>query len=239
MLLCFTTPLFSQTTGITLIDINDINAESAVRSNLPPLDYFLSGIKENPRSLFYEEKLKEEEQNLKIIKKNWLTYIRVSGNGQYGFTNDLTTVTEISAPITSRYYGKTQFYYGAGMTLSLPLSTIFDRTNRIKSQKAKANASEYEAELWREEIASKIIDCYTKASESLYILKATSGSVNLSNAQYKIAELDFASGRLDMKSLGMQKEIHTRAIVDFERARSALNNALLKLELISKKKIVK
>lgn len=230
---------YSQSDSI-LIDINSLKAEEVSKVNLPNIEYFFKTVDNNPQVKFYQERQKAEEYVLKSVKRTWLSFIRLNANAQYGFTDDLTSYyMETSAPIINKYFGKTQFYYGGGATLGIPLSEFFDKRNKVRTQKARIESMKYETDIWRDDIRIKIIDAYTLAQENLNLLKARSEALVISNAQYQVTQTDFIAGRIDAMTLSRQKNIQTQTLAEFEKARSALMNALLKLELATKIKILK
>lgn len=229
---------YSQTDS-TLININNLRVEDVAKVNIPNIDYFFQTVDNNPQVKFYQERQKAEEYALKSIKRTWLSFIRVNANAQYGFTDDLTMFTETSTPVISKYFGKTQFYYGGGASLAIPLTEFFDKRNKVRSQKARIESMKYETDVWRDDIRIKIIDSYTAAQESLNLLKARAEALVISNAQYQVTQTDFIAGRIDAMTLSRQKNIQTQTLAEYEKARSALMNALLKLELATRIKILK
>lgn len=219
----------------TLINLKRLSAQDIVQVELPPLSRFIDLAGSNSRVLYYNEKVNEQREALKISRRTWMGYLRVNANAQYGYTNDVTVYSDI----TNSYFGKNQLYYGVGMSLAIPISEIIDRKVKTRFQKSRIKSASYEAELWTEDIKIKIIDAYTMAEQNLNILKSMASALTIANAQYQVTESNFISGRTDAANLSNQKNIQTQAMVDFEKYRSALNNALLKLELITKIKILK
>lgn len=221
-----------------LTDINSLTQEDYINLKLPPLGVLMENSKKNPVVEYFNERKIQGLSELKSVRRNWLTFIRLSANYQYGVMNDYSYYTDAGITAPGMYHNKSQSFYNVGATFSFPLIEIFDRRNKIKRQKTIVKQSELEAERWNEEQNLKIVDAYTTAVESLSTLKSMTEAVTIANAQYEVTEQDFINGKADAQTLSRQKNIQTQTISTYEQTRAALNNALLRLELLSRTKII-
>lgn len=220
-------------------DITTMTADDYMNLKLPLLSELLDNSRTNPGVSYYDTRKQEEVSMLKSVKRDWLTYIKVSGNYQYGMYNAMNSFLDESSIYVNQYYGKLQNMYSVGATLSLPLLEIFDRKNKIQHQKIRIQQTTFEALRTQDEINMKIIDAYTEAVQYMSLLKASAESVAIANAQYKLTESDFINGKLDAQTLSRQKNIQTQTLRDYELTRAKVNSSILKLELLSKIKILK
>ncbi len=222
----------------SLSNINDLTAEDYMRISLPPLTTLLENARNNPVVRYYNERNLEEISKLKSIKRNWLTYFKLNANYQYGRTNDNTWYEDFDVPTYNRFYDRAQLYWAVGASVSFPLIEIFDRRNRIKGQMARVRQTEMEANRWLDDRDLLIVQSYTDAVRNLSMLRALAEAVTISSAQYKVTELDFINGKVDAQTLSRQKNILTQNVSSYEDTRAALNNALLRLEILSKTRII-
>lgn len=221
-------------------DITQLTPEDYQNIQLPPLEVLLQNINKNPSVKFYNSRIEEQELELKETRRSWLEYIRLSGNIQYGVTNDLTSFEEASnIPVITRYAGKLQTLYGVGATFGIPISEIIGKRNKNRIQKTKIDVANAEMEIWRDNQTLIIIDAYADVSEQLNIIKELANAVVIAKAQFTATENDFINGRVDTQGLSFQKNILTRTVIEYERCRSVLTRAILKLELVTKTNIIK
>ncbi len=219
-------------------DVTGLAAEDYLRLELPPLKTLLENARQNPVVSLYETRRKEEEHALKTERRSWLQYFKLTANYQYGRTNSYAWLTDANLLPVDQYSNRSQNFYNLGATLSIPLDGVIDRRNRIKRQKLKIQETQYEVERWHDEQSLKIIEAYTTALEKLSIMKVKVEAATLAAGQYKVAENDFVNGKIDAAQLSRLKSIETTALSEYEQTRSALNNAILQLEVLSRTRIV-
>lgn len=222
-----------------------LSAEDYMQMKLPPLHVLLENARRSPQVSYYASNKEQEERQLKTIRRNWMRYIKLNANYSYGSTNtyyDNFNYDDQQGQNTPVYAysasGREQSWYNLGVSLSLPLDEIFDRRNRIKRQKEKINSIQWEVDRWYDDLSLKIIDAYTAAGENLSILQSVTEAMITAKAQYKISEADFINGAIDAQTLSRQRNIQNVAIREYEQTRSNLNNALLRLEVLSHTRII-
>ena len=95
------------------------------RIQLPPLSVFLESVYDHPSIRIYEAKREEANAEMKITKREWLSYFRVFGQYQYGRVIQLTSRETIDDPLSMASMGTNQHLYNAGVSLSIPLGDLF------------------------------------------------------------------------------------------------------------------
>ena len=123
-------------------------------------------------------------------------------------------------------------------SFSIPLDEIFNRRNKIKQQKKRIENTQYDLDRWYDELRMKIIDAYTTAVEQLSILRSAAEAKITSEAQYRMTEVDFVKGKLDAQTLSRQKSLENSATREYEQVRRNLNDALLRLEILTHTPII-
>lgn len=222
--------------SVEVSDLTRLSADDYLNLQLPPLGVLLDNARQNPDLRYFELQVDQEQSELRSTRRTWLKYFKLNGGYQYGMVNNLASVAEGLDPFV--YSARKQSLYNVGASLSFPLDEIFDRRNRIKRQKFKIEQAKANAERGSDELTMKVIDSYTAALEQLSLIRTKSEAATLASAQYKLSESDFVNGKIDAQTLSRQKNIESAALREYEETRSMLNNALLKLEILTRTKLV-
>ncbi len=226
--------------AISASTLAQFTAEDYTSMELPPLETLLENAKETSRMKYVGFAVEQEKMGLKSERRNWLHFIKLYAGYQYGRLNDLTTTTDYMYPGNYyNYIGRQQNFYNIGASLNSPLDEIFDRKNRIQRQRSRVHQAEANVGREHELISMEIVGAYTSALSMLAMIKIRSEAATLASAQYKISETDFINGKITAQTLSVQKNLESSTLREYEQTRETLNNALLKLEYLSRTKIIK
>lgn len=207
---------------------------------LPPVSAFLEAAQDYADVKMMDSKVKEGNMALKEIKRDWLAYLRVQGNYQYGTTNTyLTQAGDIIAPGYVSSATNKQDFYNIGVILSIPLNDLASRKQKTGMAKERIEQARYEAERALEERKLIILEAYNEVVKHLSILKVKAEAVALYDAQMQISEDDFVNGRINIIELSLERGRRSEAMVKYEESRAALHNAVTLLEMLTKIKIIK
>ena len=64
-----------------------LSAEEYLDLKLPPLHVLLENARKSPQVSFYASNKLQEERELETIRRNWLKYIKLNANYNYGMNN--------------------------------------------------------------------------------------------------------------------------------------------------------
>lgn len=214
-------------------------AEYLVSLKLPPIDTLFESVRRCSIAEFYDLRKDGQELALKTERRRWLENISLFASYQYGIIG-LNSYTDLGSnyPTIYQYSGREQLWYNVGASLNIPLDRIFDRRNRVKTQKIKVKEAEKEGEMAQDEQKLKIIEFYSKAQAMLGNLKIAMEAATLANADYALAEKDYVMGAITSQSLNTAKSMQTQTIMQMENVKAELYTALMKLEVLSKYKIL-
>ena len=201
---------------------------------LPPLDTLFKNATKDPTIKYFENQQKIQESQLKTTRRDWLKYLNAGanyqyGNGRSGSTNDASDIYQ--------YSSSKQNWYSVGASLSLPISDILDRNNRIKRQKLQIESTKDQIQSTYNQKKEQIIELYTQAEQLLHALKLKAEGLSFANAQFLDAKNDFINNKITSQQLNTQKGIQLQANQDYYKTKSSLKQTLLKLEIISNTKI--
>lgn len=204
---------------------------------LPPLSVFLESVYEHPSVQIYEARRAEERAILKMTRQEWLNYLRLIGNYQYGQVAGLTK-TNGADDLMYTFNSKAQSQYNLGVAISIPIGDVFRQKQKTRAQRARLNQIEYEYEISIEERKLKILEVYNLVVQLLAVLPAKSDAAALYEAQMKISEQDFINGKIDIISLSQERSRRSFAVVTYQEGRAALHNAITLLEMLTNVKVL-
>ncbi len=227
LLIFFVFPVYSQ------------QQEELADLTLPTLEELFEGAGKSSTVKFYNYRMEGEELMLKTERRKWLEYISILGTYQYGVIG-INSYTDIGAdyPLVYQYSAGDQLWYNIGASAKIPLDRLFDRRNRIKRQKLKIQETMAERDMWHDDQKLKIIEQYTVAIEMRNNLKLVIEQYAFATAQFEAVQKDYIMGAVTAQSLGVAKSQQTQAYLQMEKVKSALNNAILSLEVLSNIKII-
>lgn len=205
---------------------------------LPPLQTLLDNARSSPQMAFYESNVDLEARELKTVRREWMTYLKFNASYNYG-SSDIYNQTYIDngVPVVNNS-GRRQNYWNVGGSVSIPLSGILNRRNKVKQQKKRLEQVEHDLDRSFDELRLKIIETYSTVIEQLSSLQSVTEAMTMAQTNYAGAETDFLNGKLDMQSLARQKSIEASSIRAYEEVRRALNSALLQLEVFTNTPII-
>lgn len=220
------------------LDLISMTPEDYINLKLPPLQTLLENARTSPQMAFYENNIDMEARELKTVRREWLTYLKLNASYNYGSSDIYNqTYIENGQPVVNNS-GRRQNYWNVGGGVSIPFSGIFNRRNKIKQQKKRVEQVENDLERSFDELRLKIIETYSTVIEQLSSLQSVTEAMTMARTNYAGAETDFLNGKLDMQSLARQKSIEASAVRAYEEVRRALNSALLQLEVFTNTPII-
>lgn len=204
---------------------------------LPPIEVLMESAHDNPRVEYFNRRKLESDLTIKSVKREWLRYINLNTNYQYGLMGLSTNVNDPTVP--SVYTGSAQSWWSVGATISIPLEQFFDRANRIKRQEIISTQMEAEADTWYEEQKFKVAEQYANAQMYLALIRIKAETSTVANQDYIMSQADFINGRIDLEGLNIQKGMQNVAVTEYEQTRANLYQSILKLEILTNYKILK
>jgi len=199
--------------------------------NLPPLHTLIDAALENsPLVQMANTHILLGQYELKSVKREWLKYITLVGDARYGSMFNYARLAGIGVDATSSdNINKT---YGAGLSVYMPISEIFDK----RRPKKEANLKIEQAEIQKEEtiinLTQIVINAYYEvlsAQKTLAIYNEISLSANMLHEQ---ARMDFNTGRMSLTDFTQVAESYLTAQNRVELQRYSLMRAVRILEVI-------
>ena len=205
---------------------------------LPPLNVFLESVYDHPSTQVYETMREEQRAQSKMTKEEWLNYLRLTGQYQYGQWSSLSSNSASDIPLYYVGNGKRQHMYNVGVMVSIPLGDLFGNKQKNKVESARLRQIEYQYDISVEERKFRVLEAYNEVLLQLAVLKAKADAAALYNAQMKISEQDFINGKISIIELSLERSRRTDAIVKYQEGKASLQNAITLLEMLTNVRIL-
>lgn len=199
---------------------------------LPPIDSLFLSLENNPNIKAHDYRLLEQESILKSKKREWINYLRFSSSYQYGYQGAESLVQGYLIPAYYQTAQNAQNLYHVGVSLTIPFGDIIDRGNKVKKEKIRLGQIQAEKEISLNEQKFIIIELYNKANEQLNTYKNIAEAKSYAELKTRIIQKDFINGIINIDELTDAKKSESDIISNYEKAKSELMVALMKLEII-------
>lgn len=199
---------------------------------LPPIDSLFLSLESNPNIKAQDYRILEQESVIKSQKREWINYLRFSSSYQYGYQGAESLVQGFLIPAYYQTAQNAQNLYHVGVSLTIPFGDIIDRGNKVKKEKIRLGQIQAEKEISINEQKFIIIELYNKANEQLNTYKNIAEAKSYAELKARISQKDFINGIVNIDELTVAKHSESVAISDFQKSKSELMIALMKLEII-------
>lgn len=199
---------------------------------LPPIDSLFLSLENNPNIKAHDYRLLEQESILKSKKREWINNLRFSSSYQYGYQGAESLVQGFLIPAYYQTSENAQNLYHVGVSLTIPFGDIIDRGNKVKKEKIRLGQIQAEKEISINEQKFIIIELYNKANEQLNTYKNIVEAKSYAELKTRIIQKDFINGIINIDELTDAKKSESDIISNYEKAKSELMVALMKLEII-------
>lgn len=213
--------LFSQanTDSIASTDIMDF---------LPPLSVIIdSALANSPEVGFFESIMESTEYDVSLEKKSWSNDIRFQGGYNWTYGNQLLLPGVGTGEATSNEG------YNYGVAISIPLSTWYTRSDRVKRAEALRGGQQAKVNQASVIVREEVITTFNELLLMQRLLKISSQSKETSQLILEQAEKKFRDGESTLEELVAASDYKTRSAMEYEQTRTAFSNAYTRLERLT------
>lgn len=205
-----------------------------IESMLPSLETIIdSAIANNPNVKFRDLQIYINKFKLNADRNLWTRNLGIQADGRYGtFNNFSTNTSEGQTPSTISTLSS-QFNYGVGAYIKLPIYDFLNRKNQINLSEAEVEQAESFAESQRNELRQAVIKQYNELIVKHRLLKIKSKYAETSKINMQMVEQEFTNGIISVSEYSRISEIVTRTEIDFENSRMEFLTAYMILEEIT------
>lgn len=205
---------------------------------LPPIELLFDNAKTSPGVEMYEAKMEAQDNALTTEQRSWLKYFKVGGSYQYGNIAVNSAFTNENTPLFLQTTGQVQNSWYGTAGISIPLDDLFDRGNRIKRQKMERRFTELEMEKWLDEQRIRITESYMRVKLFMSMMQKKVEEYTIAQAAFRDIENEFRLGNATISDLNTSKKQETEANDRLQTNEYDLLNEIIKLEILSKTKII-
>lgn len=205
---------------------------------LPTLEVLFENAKKSPGVEMYEAKMESQDNLLTTEQRSWLKYFKVGGSYQYGNIAVNSAFTNENTPLFMQTTGQVQNSWYGTAGINVPLDDLFDRKNRVKRQKIERRFTELEMEKWLDEQRIRITESYMRVKLHLSTLRKKVEEYSIAEANFKMVQNEFKIGAASVSDLNIAKKQETEAHDRLRINEFDMLNEVIKLEILSKTKII-
>ncbi|MEX0882291.1 MAG: TolC family protein [Cyclobacteriaceae bacterium] len=203
----------------------DLNQSLAVQ--LPTLGELIEkALSNHPTIKLNQELIGSAEARVKIARKSWSNLLR--GYVDYGYGNQAIIATGSQSGDLSNIANG----YRAGANLSIPLSEIFTRNDRINLSKHELAATFFKTKEMELVISEQVIEEYNNLLLAQRLLTIRFQMQEKARSNLALMEMEYNLGNIDGGDFLRNVEIHTIAQSEYESAKMQFLVAAQKLEVL-------
>ena len=208
------TSVWSQNTGVK--SMSDDRSLIAI----PPLKILIdSAINHNAMVRFRTQDIGVKESDLKSEKKLWTKNFGVQADTRYGnFINNSISVDQGNSTLIAS--SNSQFNYGLGLYLKLPVFDIINRKTQVKIGKLEVERAKSLAEAQKDELRQDVIKRYEELKRNEKLLTITSQNLGNAKVNMEMVEKEFRSGVISIYEYVRLSDMTARIESDYENAKS-------------------
>ncbi len=207
--------------------VNGFDLNVGMERQLPSLDSLIDlAISHHPTIKVNEALIGSAESRVKLEKKSWSNLVR--GYFDYGYGNQAIVATGPQGTDLSSIANG----YRAGANVSIPLSEVFTRKDRIKLQQQELLATMHKTQEMELVVTNRVIEEYNNLllAQRLMVIRYDMQEKAKNNLLQM--ELEYVTGDVEGTSYVRNAEILAIAQSEYENARANFRVASQKLEVL-------
>lgn len=225
--------MLAQDTTITSREFTYFNpmAEN-IEDYLPPMQELIdSAVANSPLLKYRDAQHIIAELNTKSVRRAWSNYLGVISDFKYGLFDNLVLNQDATGAINTNLVTTTeQTRYSAGVYLKFPLQEILDRKNKIKIAQEQEKLALYEYQSAKRELRKLVIQQYSDLLLAQKVLRIKNSFKQDVIIQKQMAEQQFKNNQISVSEMTKMNSMYSKALAEYETAKSAFNNAYLMLQ---------
>jgi outer membrane protein TolC len=204
-----------------------------IATMLPPLETLIdSAIANNPNVKFTDLQININKFKLEADRNLWTRNLGIQADGRYGTFNNFSTNTSEGQTPSNFSTLSSQFNYGIGAYIKLPIYDFVNRKNQINLANAELEQARNMAEFQRNEVRQLVIRQYNDLIVKHRLLKIKSKYFETSKINLQMTENEFSNGIIPLSEYARISESTSRTEADFESSKMDFLTSYMILEEI-------
>ncbi|MFT5238867.1 MAG: outer membrane protein TolC [Flavobacteriaceae bacterium] len=206
------------------------NIENTTDISLPPLQVVIDSVlTRNGMRKFRNQEIRVKESRLASERIYWTRNLNFVAETSYGNLNNFSTNADRTGS-TSALSNTTQYNYGAGLSVKLPIFDLINRKNQINLAKYEVAGAKNMLQSQEDEIRQTVIKMYQDLLLKQKILKIKSKTLGDGKVNMQMVEKEFRNGTVPVAEYVRITSIASNVEVDYEFAKSEFITAKKLLE---------
>lgn len=205
---------------------------------LPSLDELFQRVKNNPSVLYRQHEVDYAWRDVESARMEWLKWFHGDAAYSYGKYNSNMYYQQTNIPTANTYSNQNSSYYLLGGGVTINLYDAFNLNNKIKQQKDRYYATQYQYESEYEQLLEKVSKSYYIILGSVPMLTHSIQWAKLAEMAYADAKLDFINGRAGTNTLFESETQYYRSTQELTAMIRDINTEVKFLELVTNSKII-
>jgi outer membrane protein TolC len=217
-------PLSSIPVDSILFDLND-----DIGRQIEPLDTILAyAIRYSPELMFEDASIERARYNTKYTRYLWLNGVTGFANYTYGNQTNLNSINADGSVLNNSL----GVGYRFGANITLPMTEVFGRPNRMKQLKAEEKMAKYKRADAEMELKRKVISDFFNLVAAQKVMKVRQQDVESARLSVEIASVEMRRGKIHPSELSRLKNILTIAESNLEVSRRDFMVYYYQLEVV-------
>lgn len=211
--------IFSCSISVTIAQSND-NERTSREILLPPLEELIdAAIKNNPAVEFTRLGIEVKESLVGSERNYWTRNFGFQADASYGNINNSAYSVE-AGDDNLLSTSTTQWNYGAGLYLKIPIYDLINRKALVKQAKLEVDQAKSMEESMKNEIRKLVIEQYQKVILTQKLLDIKSQNMGNAKVNMQMVEKEFRNGVTTVLEYSRVSDITTKVKIEYETAKS-------------------
>jgi len=224
---------FAQGTGESVdLDDGDFNPlTDDITKKIPTLEMLIdSAIINSHRLKYWDKEISKKEYALKSTKRDWSKNFMLGGEVKEGSWTSLVFVDNQDGTRVGTLGNTSQSRYSIGLTMRVPILSVWDRGNQIKLGKMDIE-SVIEKKLEDEKaIRAEVINLYNELVIQQNMMMLDIDNIEFATLTAEMADKQFENGEISLPDLSRVRDNLARARYRYVRTKLGFVNAYVMLQ---------
>lgn len=167
-------------------------------------------------------------ENVKITRKQIYTGLSVNAGYFYGNMNNF--LGQNAADPINNFTIPNNGRYNLGLNLGIPIGDMISRHNQIRRQEWALKQTESGQKIRERDIRQQVINQYQEVVLARRLMEISQESMQSASINHQLAENQFRKREIRVEEMLAVNEMHTRAAVALENAKTTYETSFLILE---------
>lgn len=205
-----------------------------ITKKIPTLDVLIdSAIINSHRLKYWDKEIAITEYELRSVRREWSKTFTINGEWREGTTNSLVFIEDQFGGSVGTLGNTNQTRYSVGVSLRLPVLTVWDRGNQIKLSKMNIESKMEQMKEDKKAIRAEVINLFNELVIQQNMMKLDIDNIEFATLTAEMADKEFENGKISLPDLSRVRDNLARARYRYVRTKLGFVNAYVMLQEIT------